>query len=82
MWLDRRLDPRKVDYDVFYTNTSDGRNFLPNVRVSSQTSKVDATYDGGDYNNMVVTSEGIFPVWNDSRFTSVQIFSARGTFTP
>ena len=78
IWVDRRLDPNNVDYDAFYTNTTDGRNFLPNVKFSSETSRVDATYSGGEYNNLVVTGEGIFPVWNDSRSTINRIFTARG----
>lgn len=81
-WLDRRLDSSGVDYDLFYTNTPDGTSFLPNVRVTTASSKVDSTWNGGDYNNLAVTSDGIFPVWNDSRFTSVQIFTARGAFPP
>ena len=71
-----------MDYDLFYTNTPDGTSFLPNVRVTTASSKVDSSWNGGDYNNLAVTSDGIFPVWNDSRFTSVQIFTARGAFPP
>ncbi len=82
IWQDRRLDPKLIDYDLFYTNTADGRTFLPNVRVSSQSSNVDAAFFEGDYNNLAVTSEGIFPAWNDGRFNSVQIFTARGTLAP
>ena len=82
IWQDRRLDPKLLDYDIFYSNTSNGRTFLPNVRVSSQTSNVNSSFYEGDYNALAVTSAGIFPVWNDGRFNSVQIFTARGTLAP
>jgi len=81
-WLDRRVEPSGVDYDLFYTNTSDGRFFLPNVRVTTASSNVDSTWNGGDYNNLAVTGDRIFPVWNDARFNSVQIFTAVGAFAP
>ncbi len=82
IWLDRRLDPKLLDYDLFYTNTRDGQTFLPNLRVSTESSKVDATYLGGDYNTLAATSDGIVPVWNDSRSNTVQIYAARGTVAP
>lgn len=81
-WLDRRLDPNNVNYDAFYTNTADGRNFLPNLRISSATSLVDSTYSGGDYNNLTVTAEGVFAIWNDSRSGTNRIFTAKGLFVP
>lgn len=56
--------------------------FLPNVRVSSATSQVTTEYNGGDYSNLAVTADRIFPVWNDSRFVNVEIFTARGTLRP
>ncbi len=81
IWQDRRLDPNNVNYDVFYTNTSDGVNFLPNVRITSQTSRVDSNYNGGDYSNLVVTGAGIFPVWNDYRSGINRIYTARGSLS-
>ena len=48
----------------------------------ASTADAGATFFEGDYNNLAVTSEGIFPAWNDGRFNSVQIFTARGTFAP
>ncbi len=87
IWLDRRSDPNNVNYDAYYTNTADGRNFLPNVKISSATSIVDDTYNGGDYNNLVVTSQGIFAVWNDTRYLTPdvpnsRVFFAKGVPTP
>jgi len=82
IWEDKRLDPDNFNYDIFYTNTRDGVTFLPNVRVSSATSQVTTEYNGGDYSNLAVTADRIFPVWNDSRFVNVEIFTARGTLRP
>jgi len=79
VWLDRRLDPGNVLYDLFYTNTADGRRFLRNVRVSTQSS--DPTGKGfiGDYNNVATTLEGVFTVWGDMRFPPrVNVFTASG----
>jgi len=82
IWEDKRLDPDNFNYDIFYTTTRDGVTFLPNVRVSSATSQVTTEYNGGDYSNLAVTADRIFPVWNDSRFVNVETFTARGTLRP
>ncbi len=79
IWQDKRLDPDNIDFNTFYTNTQDGRTFLPNVRVSSATSKAGLTTFIGDYNNLAVTQDGIFPVWTDRRFANNDIFTATGT---
>ncbi len=79
IWQDKRLDPDNINFDTFYTNTRDGRSFLPNVRVSSETSKAGLTTFIGDYNYLAVTRAGIFPVWTDRRFANNDIFTATGT---
>jgi len=81
-WLDRRLDPNNVNYNAFYTNTSDGIAFLPNVRVSSSTSIVGTTRFVGDYTGLAATSTGVFPVWGDVRFSTPTDFTAKGTLQP
>jgi hypothetical protein len=81
-WLDRRLDPNNVNYDVFYTNTTDGVSFLPNVRVSSTTSIVGTTRFVGDYTGLAATATGVFPVWGDARFSTSTDFTAKGTLQP
>jgi len=83
VWQDKRLDPDNVNFDLFYTNTGDGRSFLPNVRVSTQSSLGGHAGFIGDYNNLVVSGDSIVPVWNDLRNPSgVEIFAARGTLVP
>lgn len=82
VWLDRRLDPTRPDYDAFYTNTRDGRAFLPNLRVSTETSHITSGSSIGDYNNLAVTDRAIVPVWNDTRSNTSQIFAARGILAP
>ena len=82
-WIDRRLDQHNIDYDLFYTNTYDGVNFLPNVRVTSATSILGLTTRIGDYNGMAGIAGVVFPAWGDLRnSTDIQIFSARGTLAP
>ncbi len=77
-WTDRRLDPGNINYDVFYTNTADGRRFLPNVRVTSQTSLLDDG-DLADYNGLAAAGDLVFPVWTDLRTgADSDIFTARG----
>ncbi len=82
MWLDRRLDSRNIDYDVFYTNTYDGKTFLPNVRVNMLPSLLGALHWIGDYQGMAATADGVFPIWNDARSGSPAVFFARGTLGP
>jgi hypothetical protein len=66
-WIDRRLDPDNIDYDVYYTNTEDGARFLPNVRVT-RTSSILGTIRGiGDYNGIAATSKEVVPIWGDLR---------------
>jgi hypothetical protein len=80
-WIDRRLDPGNVNYDVFYTNTFDGATFLPNVRVSSTTSVAGGARNIGDYNGITATRAGVFPIWGDLRDpANLQIYIGRGTF--
>ena len=82
-WLDKRLDPANINYDVFYTNTYDGATFLPNVRVTTASSITGLRQFLGDYNGMAATGNAVFPVWGDLRDNlSVQTYTARGTFTP
>jgi len=82
VWLDRRLDPDNVNYDVFYSNTLDGATFLPNVRVSSASSLVGtSTQQGlGDYNGLAATADAVFPVWGDLRVQNdMEVFTAVGS---
>ena len=79
MWLDKRLDPDNINYDAFYTNTRDGVHFLPNVRVSTQSSQVAKRFNYGDYMGMTATAGSVVPIWNDVRDkTAIHIYSARG----
>ena len=82
MWLDRRLDSINVDYDVFYTNTYDGRSFLPNVKVNTLPSLPGTLFFIGDYQGMTATADAVLPVWNDARSGSPAIFFARGALSP
>jgi hypothetical protein len=72
-----------VSLDLFYTNTGDSQRFLPNVRVSTQSSYGSHAGFIGHYNGLVVSGGAIVPVWNDLRDSSVvEIFTARGTLGP
>src|SRR5262249_39253088 len=66
-WIDRRLDPNNIDANTFYSNTSDGATFLPNVRVSSATSTVGIGKFIGDYIGLAATAGKVYPVWGDLR---------------
>ena len=82
-WLDRRLDPGNLNYDVFYTNTTDGRTFLPNVKVNSSTSIVQTQYTVGDYTGLAATSAGVVLAWPDLRVPlSPEVFAAQGVLGP
>ncbi len=83
-WADRRLDPNNVNYDIFYTQTSDGVHFLNNVQVSTATSLVGTWRYAGEYSGLAATPGGVLSVWTDSRSggSNLDIFFARGTLKP
>ena len=78
IWQDKRLDSANINFDTFYTSTTNGQAFSSNVRVSSATSLAGLTTFIGDYNNLAVTDVNIFPVWTDRRFRNNDIFTAKG----
>jgi hypothetical protein len=83
-WLDRRLDSNNIDANTFYSNTSDGIAFLPNVRVSSATSTVGTGIFLGDYIGLAAPAGKVFPVWGDFRIDSQRPhdYTAKGTLQP
>ncbi len=81
IWQDKRLDPTNVNFDTFYTSTTNGRSFAANVRVSTSSSVSGFTTFIGDYNNLAVTNTGIFPVWTDRRNKNNDIFTVVGMRT-
>jgi len=77
-WLDGRSDPDRRCFDVYFTASLDGgESFLPEVKVSSESScAADGTNgwvaerwpSGGDYSGFVAAADGRFHiVWPDSR---------------
>jgi hypothetical protein len=68
-WYDCRLDPNNINYDIFYTYTIDAATFLPNVRVTDQSSGVPAGFQRylGLWNGPGTYRDQIFPVWVDRR---------------
>ena len=83
VWMDKRLDPDNENFDAFYTNTRDGVHFLPNVRVSSETSVIGQVRFIGDYIGIAATAEAAVPVWTDLRTRNDQeVFAARGALLP
>ena len=82
-WVDKRLDPDNVNYDVYYTNTFDGVSFLPNVRVTTATSlSGNLQTEIMDYNGMAATADSVFPVWTDMRTGNPDIYVAAGRLKP
>lgn len=79
VWVDRRLDPDGVNYDIFYaTSTNNGRSFMPNVRASTASSNPRGTNFVGDYID-VDGARGpfqIYAVWTDRRTVSPSATSA------
>jgi BNR repeat protein len=82
IWMDKRLDPNNVNYDAFYTRTADGSSFLPNVRISTQTSLTGTLTFLGDYNGVAATADSVIPIWGDARSGNVDVFVARGLLLP
>ena len=86
-WFDRRNDPARKCYDLFFAASLDGgKTFQPEVRLSRKSSCPDTprnkgafqrwTY-GGDYSGLTATSDGTFhALWTDSR---ADVFQLRTT---
>lgn len=87
-WTDRRLDPSNQCSDVFFTASADGGvTFLPDVRVSQQTSCNQTTANGaagtrwrsggGDYIGLAAALGSRFHVmWSDSRTGVFQVWTS------
>ncbi len=86
-WFDRRLDPARKCYDLFFAASLDGgKTFQPEVRVSSKSTCPDTPRNkgalerwsyGGDYNGLAADSNGIFhALWTDSRGEVFQLRTA------
>jgi hypothetical protein len=69
IWGDRRLDPAGIGYDVFYAEaTNNGQTIGPNIRVTDTSTNPLYTYPFvGDYFNLAVSGNQVYPVWTDGR---------------
>lgn len=76
-WQDKRHDPENVLADTYYTNTFDGRLFLPNVRVTANSTSLFSARIG-DYNWMAGTADRVIPIWTDLRWGLQDISAAVG----
>ncbi|HVT14735.1 MAG TPA: hypothetical protein VHQ90_00960 [Thermoanaerobaculia bacterium] len=86
-WYDTRLDPGGECFDVYFSASLDGgKSFLPNVRVTPETSCPQAGKFrgvgsrwrfGGDYSGLAAGADGRFHVfWADSRSGVYQVATA------
>ncbi len=70
VWMDRRLDPSGVNYDIFYaTSSNNGKSFMPNLRVTTASSNPRGTNFIGDYIDIdgVRGPFQVYAVWTDRR---------------
>jgi hypothetical protein len=69
IWGDRRMDPAAIGYDIFYAEATDhGSTTSANSRVTDV--GTDPLYTIGfigDYFNMAVSGNQVYPVWTDGR---------------
>jgi hypothetical protein len=79
VWQDKRNDPDNIDYDVFYTSTTDGVTFTANQQINTLPSLVGLTTFIGDYNQIAATPSAVIPVWTDRRFGNNDIFTVKGS---
>ena len=71
-WNDTRLDPTHVATNVFAAESTDGRRFSPNVRVTTaptdeSAAGADAGNQYGDYEGIDAYGGHVHPVWTDRR---------------
>ena len=69
IWGDQRLDPVGLGYDIFYAvATNHGATISPNTRVTDVGTDPLATIGFvGDYFNMAISGNQVYPVWTDGR---------------
>jgi hypothetical protein len=69
IWGDQRLDPVGLGYDIFYaTATNHGATISPNTRVTDVGTDPLVTIGFvGDYFNIAVSGNQVYPVWTDGR---------------
>jgi hypothetical protein len=69
IWGDQRLDPVGIGYDVFYAEaTNHGATISSNSRVTDVgTDPLFTIGFVGDYFNMAVSGNQVYPVWTDGR---------------
>jgi len=69
IWGDQRLDPVGLGYDIFYaTATNHGSTISANTRVTDVGTDPLVTIGFvGDYFNMAVSGNQVYPVWTDGR---------------
>ncbi len=69
IWGDQRLDPVGLGYDVFYAEaTNHGTTITSNSRVTDVGTDPLVTIGFvGDYFNMAVSGNQVYPVWTDGR---------------
>lgn len=86
-WVDRRNDPGLKKNDIYFTVSTDGgQTFLPEIRITDQSSDPQTLENGkagerfisgGDYMGCVAKPDGSFQiVWADSRTNIFQIYTA------
>lgn len=69
-WADRRLDPKDVEYNIYYTKSGDGgKNWAPNTRVTDAPSNPNygLPYYIGDYFSIAATDDEVYIAWTDTR---------------
>ena len=69
-WADRRLDPRDVEYHIYYVRSSDrGESWSPNIRVTDAPSNPNygLPYYIGDYFSIAAVNDDVYVAWTDTR---------------
>lgn len=80
VWLDRRLDPANLLYDLYLAQSLDGGNsFTENIRVSTVSSDPTAGSKAGllgEYIGVTSSQGRVNPVWTDTREGNQDVYTA------
>jgi hypothetical protein len=76
IWFDRRLDPLNIKIDTWQADSTDDAASWTSSRISTYSWNPNKGFFDcgcfvGDYNGIAASTEAIYPVWTDGRYSAI-----------